>query len=78
MTRKQAIRAKCIDCSGGNRAEVKRCESEDCPLWPYRLGTHARINSDVKTAAKRRGLEITSQDKYQDTERPMVGQKVVL
>jgi hypothetical protein len=66
MTRKQAIRAKCLDCCGGNRAEVKRCANEDCPLWPYRLGTHARINSDVKTAAKRRGLETISEDGYQE------------
>jgi hypothetical protein len=34
----KAIRAKCVECSGGNRAEVRQCEIEDCPLWPYRLG----------------------------------------
>lgn len=77
MTRKQAIRAKCIDCSGGSRAEVKRCESEECPLWPYRLGTHARINSDVKAAAKRRGFETIAEDRYR-TQSPMVGQKEVV
>jgi hypothetical protein len=67
MTRKQAIRAKCLDCCGGSRAEVKRCESEDCcALWPYRLGTHARINSDVKTAAKRGVLDTISEDEYQE------------
>ncbi len=31
-----AIRAKCRECSGGNRAEVERCPIRDCPLWPYR------------------------------------------
>jgi hypothetical protein len=56
MTRKKAICAKCLDCCGGSRAEVKRCESEDCTIWPFRLGTRVRINSGVKTAAKRKVL----------------------
>lgn len=33
-----SIRAKCVDCAGGSRAEVKSCELTDCALWPYRLG----------------------------------------
>ena len=37
--RREAIRARCIDCSGGNRAEVRNCEFTDCPLWPFRMGT---------------------------------------
>lgn len=31
-----AIRAKCLDCSGGMRKEVTGCKLKDCPLWPYR------------------------------------------
>ena len=42
LTRRQAIRAKCLDCSGGNRAEVRHCPSNDCPLWPYRLGAEQK------------------------------------
>lgn len=34
----KAIRAKCIDCSGGNKAEVRLCPSKTCPLWPFRSG----------------------------------------
>jgi len=34
----KAIRAKCLECSGGSAAEVKACEAEDCALWPYRFG----------------------------------------
>jgi len=34
----KAIRAKCLDCSGGMRNEVKNCKLERCPLWPYRMG----------------------------------------
>lgn len=65
MTRKQAIRAKCLDCCGENRAEVRRCGNEDCPLWRYRLGTHARIDSDAGTAAKQRVSDAMSKDGYQ-------------
>ncbi|MGA2775652.1 MAG: hypothetical protein ABSE81_06295 [Candidatus Omnitrophota bacterium] len=38
LTPVKAIRAKCLDCSGFQPSEVRRCESEDCPLFPYRLG----------------------------------------
>ena len=38
LTRGQAIRAKCLDCCGGQKAEVRRCHIRDCPLWPYRMG----------------------------------------
>lgn len=38
LTRKQAIKQKCLDCSGYNRKEVKNCEFKECPLYKYRLG----------------------------------------
>lgn len=34
----QAIRANCVDCSGGSRREVAECPCQACPLWPYRMG----------------------------------------
>jgi len=34
----RAIRAKRIDCSGGNKAEVRRCPCQTCSLWPFRGG----------------------------------------
>jgi hypothetical protein len=34
----RAIRAKCIDCSGGNAAEARKCVVFRCPLWPFRMG----------------------------------------
>ena len=34
----KAIRAKCIDCCGGNIGEVRKCVCSDCPLWPLRMG----------------------------------------
>lgn len=34
----KAIRAKCLDCCGGQRLEVKECPVKDCPLWAFRFG----------------------------------------
>ena len=34
----KAIREFCISCMGGSRAEVARCTSVACPLWPFRFG----------------------------------------
>jgi hypothetical protein len=38
LTPMKAIRAKCLDCSGGSSSEVRLCEIEDCPLYPWRFG----------------------------------------
>ena len=38
LTPVKAIRAKCIDCSCGDKKEVRLCPIEWCPLWPYRMG----------------------------------------
>jgi hypothetical protein len=38
LTALKAIRAKCLDCSGGNRAEVRDCPATNCTLWPFRMG----------------------------------------
>lgn len=34
----KAIRAKCIDCSGGQQSEVRKCVATNCALWPFRMG----------------------------------------
>jgi hypothetical protein len=34
----RAIRAKCLDCSAGQRAEVRLCPVTDCPLHRFRMG----------------------------------------
>ena len=33
-----AIRARCLECCGGEPAEVRRCTAIRCPLWPMRMG----------------------------------------
>jgi hypothetical protein len=37
-TMSRAIRRKCLDCSGGSRAEVRNCLVPDCALFPFRMG----------------------------------------
>ena len=37
LTPVQAIRAKCLECSGSSK-EVKLCTVKSCALMPYRLG----------------------------------------
>ena len=36
----RAIRAKCLDCCGGNDAEVRKCTAIGCPLWPLRMSVN--------------------------------------
>lgn len=31
-----AIRAHCLECSGGSRKEVRNCRVTGCSLYPYR------------------------------------------
>ena len=38
LTPMKAIRAKCIDCSGGSYKEVAQCLVTDCSLYLYRYG----------------------------------------
>jgi hypothetical protein len=38
LTPMRAIRAKCLDCSGGSPKEVRACPVTACPLWPLRFG----------------------------------------
>lgn len=51
----RAIRAKCIDCSGGSSEEVKNCTVKDCPLYAFRFGRNPyrtpRILTDEQKAA---------------------------
>lgn len=34
----QAIKAYCLDCSGGSAHEVRLCPAKRCPLFPFRTG----------------------------------------
>lgn len=38
MTPMKAIRAKCMDCCCGQTQEVRLCQAQDRPLYPFRFG----------------------------------------
>lgn len=38
----QQIKLKCLDCCGGEYAEVTECPAETCPLWTMRLGRYTK------------------------------------
>ena len=38
LTPMRAIRAKCMDCSGGSFHEVRECPCVECPLYSFRSG----------------------------------------
>ena len=38
LTPVKTIRAKCLECSGGQPSEVRNCQIPECPLFPFRLG----------------------------------------
>lgn len=48
ITRAKAIRLKCLDCCAGNSAEVRKCPSEHCPLWRYRMGKEIRDENNIE------------------------------
>jgi hypothetical protein len=46
----EAIRQKCLDCSGQPTAEVKVCETVTCALWPFRAGRHPYTKKSLQQA----------------------------
>ena len=39
----KSIRAKCVECSGGQLQEVRLCPIKKCPLYPYRMGHRPKV-----------------------------------
>jgi hypothetical protein len=58
VSRGDAIRAKCIDCSGGNAAEARRCGMLDCALWPFRMSTDPFREPRQMTEAQREAAAV--------------------
>ena len=56
LTPMKAIRAKCLDCSGGSIHEVKVCVTPACPLYPFRFGKNPFRKPRELTEAQRREI----------------------
>jgi hypothetical protein len=53
-----AIRAKCIDCAGGQPSEVRLCPVVRCALHPFRFGKRPKkTGQELPAAAKAALLE---------------------
>lgn len=61
MNPMKAIREKCLDCCAGSSLEVKLCNVENCPLFPFRFGKNPfrkKVEmSEERKQALREGLE---------------------
>ena len=72
LTPIKAIRAKCIECSGGNRVEADRCQIKDCSLYAYRHGKSPNRKPRVLTEEQREkmriNLERAREKRFQDAE----------
>ena len=52
MSRRKAIRLKCLDCSGYEFSEVAQCQITNCPLYPFRTGAGKQNPKDRERAIK--------------------------
>ena len=72
LTPVKAIRAKCIECSGGNRSEADRCQIKDCPLYAYRRGKNPnrkpRVMTEEQRERMRENLEKAREKRFQESE----------
>lgn len=50
LSPRQAIRVKCLDCCGYERAEVAECRVVTCPLWAIRPYRYA-VTTEAEAAA---------------------------
>ena len=56
LTPLKAIKARCIDCCGDDHP--RKCTSDDCPLYPFRLGKNTLLKPrKVSDEQKRRLIE---------------------
>ena len=51
ITRAQAIRLFCEECTCWQLALIRECPAECCPLWPYRMGK-GQEHTDVQVRSK--------------------------
>lgn len=54
----RAIRAKCLECSGGMRGEVRGCPIRSCALWPYRCAGTGNVADDHGGKRRREAVEL--------------------
>lgn len=51
ITRKKAIRLKCLDCCCDKANEVRLCPATGCPLWRFRLGKETMMEIPAESVS---------------------------
>lgn len=51
ITRKKAIRLKCLDCCCDKANEVRLCPATGCPLWRFRLGKETMVEIPTESVS---------------------------
>jgi hypothetical protein len=57
----KAIRAKCLDCSGGMASEVRDCLVRNCALYPFRMGKNpwrVKVSESQQEASRRNAAKL--------------------
>ena len=74
LTPIKSIRAKCLDCMCGSPQEVRLCPSENCPLYPYRMGRRPQQGKDSSdtTDSENPTATLSFFSKEPQKERPLV------
>lgn len=57
----RAIRAHCLDCMGGSREQVAKCNCTRCSLHPHRMGAE-EAGRYHETKGERQGLQLSLLD----------------
>lgn len=68
---KTAIRAKCVECSGGSLKEVAECRVKGCALHPFRMG----INPFNKKTRERLEGQTSATDEEIDDDDDQAGEE---
>lgn len=58
----KAIREKCLDCCVGQPSEIRRCESVNCALWPFRSGLHPYTSARIKNTPQEQDFQDSGLD----------------
>lgn len=62
----KCVRIFCLGCAGG-RSEVRKCPTENCPLWPFRFG---------KNPFTKRGQNMSEENKKKRSENLKLAHKL--
>jgi hypothetical protein len=69
----KTVRHKCLDCVSGSTKEARICPTEECPLWPYRMGRYPSKEADLMVSEFDAYGNVEAEHKYKGY--PVVSRK---